>query len=449
MEKMSPRSSARPKVFISYSHDSKEHKAKVKKLADFLNKNEIDTDIDQYYIFPEEGWPKWMYSKINDANFVLIICTKRYFNRFEGKTAEDDGIGVKFECYLTFNDWYYELRNKNKKYIPLFFKKEDGMFIPKLLKSYTPFQIDINQENLFEDQTFNLLLNFLKNPNQKIKPSPENPTLPNSILKVLVLPGFMDTKNQLFAENDIERYFEDSTIQFQWESPENVGELSKILLRQNPKIVQFNCCAKIQTDTKTPSVLDNRLDLSNESLHLLFGQEHSKNIKGVIVNGTYTEDQAIAITQNVPFIIHVPCRLEKEHTRNFLTNFYQNFAVMKNVDQSFAKSALNLYSQKGNDENLPSIGQVNDGKLIEYQTLEQIKRLEKELEILQKERESKTQQIKTKAGQEFSKREKLLEGNPYADLANWLSNNAESFLIGIEHEIIYDKSPKEFTWPQN
>ncbi|MBK6958070.1 MAG: hypothetical protein IPH22_06480 [Nitrosomonas sp.] len=47
-----------PKVFISYSHDSNEHRQQVLALADRLNENDIDCEIDQYINgSPSEGWP--------------------------------------------------------------------------------------------------------------------------------------------------------------------------------------------------------------------------------------------------------------------------------------------------------------------------------------------------------------------------------------------------------
>ena len=46
------------RVFISYSQDSDEHKARLLALADRLNKTDVTCEIDQYINrIPEEGWP--------------------------------------------------------------------------------------------------------------------------------------------------------------------------------------------------------------------------------------------------------------------------------------------------------------------------------------------------------------------------------------------------------
>ena len=51
---------ASPKVFISYSHDSPDHEARVLELSDRLRKEGIDTILDQYESFPPQGWIQWM-----------------------------------------------------------------------------------------------------------------------------------------------------------------------------------------------------------------------------------------------------------------------------------------------------------------------------------------------------------------------------------------------------
>ena len=56
-----------PKVFISYSHDSKEHAERVLSLSDRLRRDGVDSQIDQYELSPPEGWPRWMVNKVEWA----------------------------------------------------------------------------------------------------------------------------------------------------------------------------------------------------------------------------------------------------------------------------------------------------------------------------------------------------------------------------------------------
>jgi hypothetical protein len=67
-----------PKVLISYSHDSPEHKDRVLVLSNRLRGEGIDCTIDQYLLVPPEGWPRWMEKQIRESDFVLMVCTETY-----------------------------------------------------------------------------------------------------------------------------------------------------------------------------------------------------------------------------------------------------------------------------------------------------------------------------------------------------------------------------------
>jgi hypothetical protein len=74
-----------PRVFISYAHESPKHEERVLELADKLREYGIDAIIDQYEPTPQEGWPRWMVRQLEDADYVLMICTPAYHRRIEHK----------------------------------------------------------------------------------------------------------------------------------------------------------------------------------------------------------------------------------------------------------------------------------------------------------------------------------------------------------------------------
>jgi len=49
-----------PRIFLSYSHDSDEHRERVLALADRLRADGIDAHLDQYELAPAQGWPNWV-----------------------------------------------------------------------------------------------------------------------------------------------------------------------------------------------------------------------------------------------------------------------------------------------------------------------------------------------------------------------------------------------------
>ena len=110
-----------PKVFISYSHDSREHLDRVLKLSDKLRNEGIDCILDQYEDSPPEGWPKWMDRNVKNSDFILVVCTETYYNRVMG--TDQKGLGIKWESSLIYQQLYNAGVN-NIKFIPIHF--EDG-----------------------------------------------------------------------------------------------------------------------------------------------------------------------------------------------------------------------------------------------------------------------------------------------------------------------------------
>lgn len=140
------------RVFISYSHDSNKHKENVFRLSERLCKEGIDCNIDQYETSPPEGWFQWMINQIEEADFILIVCTENYEKRFKGKDEVGKGRGVKWEGSIITQELYYS--EANNKCIPIVFSPEDSEYIPSILKSATYYVLNIEEIN---DETYDEL----------------------------------------------------------------------------------------------------------------------------------------------------------------------------------------------------------------------------------------------------------------------------------------------------
>lgn len=134
-----------PKVFISYTHDTKEHLDLILEISNKLRSDGIDAILDQYEQSPPQGWPKWMDQNIRDADFVLVVCTENYYKRIMDEEKEGTGLGSKWESRLIYQ-YLYNSDSKSSKFIPVLVKKEDSRYIPAPLQGSTHYLISESEE---------------------------------------------------------------------------------------------------------------------------------------------------------------------------------------------------------------------------------------------------------------------------------------------------------------
>src|ERR1700694_5512109 len=109
---------APPRVFISYSHDSAEHRDRVLELADRLRGDGIYAMIDQYVQFPPEGWPAWCEAEIRKAAFVPMVCTETYLRRGNGEEEAGKGHGALWDTRLN-TQHLYSAGSVSSKFVPV------------------------------------------------------------------------------------------------------------------------------------------------------------------------------------------------------------------------------------------------------------------------------------------------------------------------------------------
>lgn len=126
-----------PKVFISYSHDSKAHSERVLALAIALGENGIAVELDQFHGDEIIDWPEWCNQQTSKehSDFVLCVCTAEYRDRSEGKVPPDVGKGVIWEAKLLRDDQYDE--KGNSRVIPVFLDDEPESSIVRFLRGWT------------------------------------------------------------------------------------------------------------------------------------------------------------------------------------------------------------------------------------------------------------------------------------------------------------------------
>jgi hypothetical protein len=104
--------SVTPKVFVSYSWDSEEHKLWVRELSAKLRSHGVDARIDHWHQIPGHELTLFMEQEVRDNDFVIVICTPRY------KEKSDNRIGgVGYEGGLITAEIYNG--GKEGKFLPV------------------------------------------------------------------------------------------------------------------------------------------------------------------------------------------------------------------------------------------------------------------------------------------------------------------------------------------
>lgn len=129
------------RVFISYSHDSEEHQQNVLSLADRLRDEGVDCIIDQYEESPAEGWIRWAINRIEEAEFVLVVCTEQYNQLFAGKGKATEGQAANWQGAI-ITQAIYDSQANNTKFIPIAISTQDFTHIPVILRSATSYVIN-------------------------------------------------------------------------------------------------------------------------------------------------------------------------------------------------------------------------------------------------------------------------------------------------------------------
>lgn len=154
-----------PRVFISYSHDSQEHKDWVLALATRLVANGVDVVLDQWNLTLGSDLPLFMESGLTGAQRVLAICSDPYVAK-----ANKGVGGVGYEKMILTANLMQSI--SDDRIIPVI-RNNDAGVTPTFLgsKVYIDFRKDLEYEAKYAE-----LLRDVHG--QKIKPRPPLGTNP-------------------------------------------------------------------------------------------------------------------------------------------------------------------------------------------------------------------------------------------------------------------------------
>jgi TIR domain-containing protein len=126
-----------PRAFISYSHDSPEHKSWVLKLGSDLRAIGVDIVLDQWDLAPGQDVSLFMQKGISEADHVVLVCSSAYVSKSEKGVG-----GVGYERLIVTAEVVQSI--DTRKFIPILRGSDPTRRVPVFLgpRMYVDFEHD-------------------------------------------------------------------------------------------------------------------------------------------------------------------------------------------------------------------------------------------------------------------------------------------------------------------
>ncbi|WP_328455912.1 MULTISPECIES: SEFIR domain-containing protein [unclassified Amycolatopsis] len=135
-----------PRVFVTYSHDTPEHKELVEKFARFLRAAiGLDVHLDAWYDNRRRDWSLWAVEHLTKADFILVIASPEYKRRADGTAASDEGRGAQFEAGIIRDNLTRDLRRETERVLPVILPGRSVDEIPVFLNGHSTTRYHIDE----------------------------------------------------------------------------------------------------------------------------------------------------------------------------------------------------------------------------------------------------------------------------------------------------------------
>ncbi|MEW1761234.1 SEFIR domain-containing protein [Streptomyces cyaneofuscatus] len=91
---------AAPRVFVTYAHDSYEHKENVRAFGEFLATSGIDVRMDQWELHQRRDWHLWSIREMKTADFVIVVASPECRRVGDGEVGQHERRGLQSELRL-------------------------------------------------------------------------------------------------------------------------------------------------------------------------------------------------------------------------------------------------------------------------------------------------------------------------------------------------------------
>lgn len=163
-----------PRVFISYSWDSEDHKNWVRKFATKLREARVDVILDYWNLKLGMDAARFMTESVSTSDFVLVICTPEYVERSYRTTG-----GVRFENVIIAGEFMDDM--DTEKFIPVLRQGGwDAKSVPLWIKTRQGADLTANP---YDETQFMMLVATLHGEHPAPPPLGNRPDFANEDLK--------------------------------------------------------------------------------------------------------------------------------------------------------------------------------------------------------------------------------------------------------------------------
>ena len=203
----------KPTVFISYSHDSREHKEWVAKLALALLDHGIQVLVDHFDVGFGDDIPKYMERSVSVADRVLMVCTEPYVRK-----ADDGKGGVGYEAMIVTSELVLNLGTN--KFIPVIRQQGDAPKVtPRCVSTRRYADLSTNQS--WEENFPELVAEIKRLPKNK---KPTTTSAP-------ITEGEFESEGKKVARRKRSEEFADALA-----SPEAAYQMASDIIRSNDRV---------------------------------------------------------------------------------------------------------------------------------------------------------------------------------------------------------------------
>ncbi|WP_405137807.1 SEFIR domain-containing protein [Nocardia sp. NBC_01388] len=127
-----------PRVFVSYTHDSREHREMVLQFAQFLTETcGFDVNIDFWDLDRRRNWYQWAMEQITMADYVLVIASPVCKIVGDGRCGNESNRGMQSEITLLMELLHSDREVWQRRLLPVVLPGRSAAEIPLFLQPRT------------------------------------------------------------------------------------------------------------------------------------------------------------------------------------------------------------------------------------------------------------------------------------------------------------------------